>query len=388
MSLFGRRSANLDAFVDPYRPPPNSSRLGMAGGGSALRVSAVWACLRLRADLISTLPVDVFRTVEGRSVEVPKPPIMTNPAAGSLWNEWMYATQFDLDRYGNAFGQIVARDGAGRPAQIELSDAAEWSVRSTTTGTVEYRRRGELVNAADVWHERQFVVPGLPVGLSPIGYAAYSVAHNLSAQQFALTWFDSGASPAGTLRNKAKIIEADHAAAMKERFRVATANRDIFVTGSDWEYTPAAGASSDAKFLDAIRATSSDICRFFGVPGDVVDVATDTKSAVTYANVTQRNLQLLTLNLGPAITRRELAFSARLVAAPRFVKFNVEAMLRMDAKSKVDLIASSITTRIMTPDEGRALLDRAPLTGADYDQFETLFGATKPTPGSKTGVTP
>lgn len=387
MSLF-RRSAHIGAFVDPYRPPPNSSRLGATGTGSALRVSAVWACLRLRADLISTLPVDVFRTVEDRSVEVPKPSMMINPAAGTLWNEWLYATQLDLDRYGNAFGTIVARDGAGRPAQIELSDASEWSVRRTVGGPVEYRHRGQLVTTADVWHERQFVVAGLPVGLSPIAYAAYSVQHNLSAQQFALTWFDSGASPAGTLKNKAKIIEADDAATMKERFRVATQNRDIFVTGSDWEYTPAASAASDAKFLDSIRATSSDICRFFGVPGDVIDVASDAKSAVTYANVTQRNLQLLTLNLGPAITRRELAFSARLVAAPRFVKFNVDALLRMDAKSKVELIASSITTRIMTPDEGRALLDRAPLTGADYDQFETLFGATKPTPGSKTGATP
>lgn len=226
MSLF-RRSADIGAFVDPYRPPPNSSRLGATGTGSALRVSAVWACLRLRApDSISTLPVgSVSAPWKTARWKVPKPSMMINPAAGTLWNEWVYATQLDLDRYGNAFGTIVARDGAGRPAQIELSDASEWSVRRTVGGPVEYRHRGQLVTTADVWHERQFVVAGLPVGLSPIAYAAYSVQHNLSAQQFALTWFDSGASPAGTLKNKAKIIEADHAAAMKERFRVATQNR-------------------------------------------------------------------------------------------------------------------------------------------------------------------
>jgi phage portal protein BeeE len=57
-------------------------RMGNAGvhvtPDSALRHSAVWACLRLRADLVSTMPVDVFRRVNGVQVEVPKPPVLIN----------------------------------------------------------------------------------------------------------------------------------------------------------------------------------------------------------------------------------------------------------------------------------------------------------------------
>ena len=394
MSLFRRTQPD---FLDPFVVPPNSaqprlidSTMGrFAPRDRSMRVSAVWACLRLRADLVSTLPVDVYRRVDGRAVEVPKPPVLVHPSAmHPLLNEWLYATQIDLDRYGNAFGRIVARDGAGRPAQIEPSDAAEWTVRlDREAGRVEYRHLGRLVDNADVWHERQFVVAGLPVGLSPISAAAMTLAHNLSAQEFALTWFTSGASPTGMLRNKEKTITQPEALIMKERFRAATSSRGVFVSGSDWEYAPAAAAASDAKFLDAIGATSADVCRYLGVPADMIDADSGTaKSSITYANVTQRNLQLLTLNIGPGLTRREATFSDRLVAAPRFVKFNTDALLRMDAAAKAELLGQNVDKRLRTPDEARALLDLPPLTEDDYAQFDRLFGSTKQTPGSKTGA--
>lgn len=385
MSLFQRRtsrSADLSAFM----PPPNSSRFSQVSGDRSMRVSSMWAARRLRADLISTLPRDVYRKVGDLAVEVVKPPFFARPSSMFDWQEWMYASQMDLDAYGNAFGQVTARDGTGRPAQIELSSAAEWTVRlDAATGRLEYRRRGVLLDTADVWHERQYVVPGVPVGLSPVAYAVLPLEHNLAAQEFAVAWFASGAAPAGVLRNRERVLDKVAAGVVKERFKVATQSREPFVTGSDWEWSPAEGASSDARFLDAISATAVDIARYMSVPADMIDAAVSGEN-VTYANLSQRVLQLLVMNLGPPIARRESAFSERLVAAPRFVKLNSDALLRMDAQAKTELIGKGIDARILTPDEGRAILDRPPLTDDDYDQFDRLFGATKQTPGAKTGV--
>lgn len=380
MSLLFRRSAPaLSGEVWP--PPPAGSRV--TNRSDSLRVSAMWAALRLRSDLISTLPTDVYRRVDGRNIEVSKPPVMASPAAGMLWHEWVAATQWELDRTGNAFGEIVAWDAGMRPAQIELSASDEWSVRQTDAGVLEYRRQGQVVPAASVWHERQFVVPGVPVGLSPVAYAAWTLTHNLSAQEFAVNWFSSGAGTSGTLRNKQRTVAQDVATVMKERFRTATQNRDIFVTGSDWEFEPAAAAQSDARFLDAIKATAVDVARFFGVPADLIDAEVASKS-ITYANIAERNLQLLIMHLGPAITRRERVFSQRLVSRPRFVKFNTDALLRLDTQGKIAAIGAQIDHRILTPDEGRALMDLPPLTPAQAAEFDRLFGA--PRPPSTTGA--
>jgi hypothetical protein len=108
-----------------------SERFGRRNGSSttrvsrdqALRNSAVWACLRLRADLESTMPIDVFRRIGGVQVEQVKPPVLITPGGSSvLMSEHLYSTRVDLDSTGNAVGIIRATDGAGRPSVIELAN--------------------------------------------------------------------------------------------------------------------------------------------------------------------------------------------------------------------------------------------------------------------------
>lgn len=384
--IWRRRDADLSALLPP--PPGGVTSLGtqVVTPATSLRVSATWACLRLRADLISTLPVDVFRRVEGRAVEVPKPPVLTRPSAVLLWNEWLWASQFDLDRFGNAFGQIVAWDGNQRPAQIELSDAQEWSVsQDRTTGKITYRRRGIIVDSTSVWHERQYVVPGLPVGLSPIAYAAWTTGYYLSAQEFALAWFTSGATVPGVLRNTARTLPEAEAGTMKSRFRRSQSERSVFVAGKDWEYLPGVAAASDARFIDAMNLAPVEIARFIGAPADLVDAAIQGQN-ITYANITQRHLQLLVINLGPAITRRELRFSESLVASPRFVKFNSDALLRMDAETKLTMLAAGVAAGIYTEDEARAWLDMPPLTDEQIEKMKKIKGKSDKPPALTTGV--
>src|SRR6266542_2921932 len=67
--------------------------------GTALRSSAVWACIRLRADHMSTLPVDNFRDVGSLAVEVNRAPIFDEPGGTTWpWHDWVWASQSDLDR--------------------------------------------------------------------------------------------------------------------------------------------------------------------------------------------------------------------------------------------------------------------------------------------------
>ena len=353
---------------------------------TAMRHSAVWACLRLRADLISTMPVDTFRRVDGVQVEVKKPALLVSPDGINDVTEWLYSSQVDLDRYGNAYGVITAKDAAGKPMKVELVSAGDVSVRAKGSTITRYRIGREEYDPSQVWHERQFTVAGLPVGLSPIAYAAYSIGGYLSAQQFALDWFTNGAGPSGHLKNTQKTVEPNEAVTIKERFKAAIIGRDVFVSGPDWDYTPSAAAANDAAFLEEMKFGIADVCRFFGVPGDMID-AESSSGSITYANVTQRNLQLLILNLGPAITRREAALSAAL-PAPRYVKLNTDALLRMDPGGRAAVIKQAIDGRWLTPDEAREFENRQPLTPEQEAQFDRLFGTRTQAQAPTTGVKP
>ena len=339
---------------------------------TAMRHSAVWACLRLRGNLISTLPVDVFRRVGGIQVEMPKPPVLISPGGKRVgMAEWMYSSQVDLDRSGNSFGLITARNAAGLPAQIELQPISACSVREKPDGTLVYRIRAVEYPEEQVWHEKQYTISGLPVGLSPVAYAAWSIGQYQSAQQFAVDWYGSGGIPKAMLRNTEETVDSKVALEMKNRFKASVEGRDVFTTGRDWEYIPIQAESVGADWLEAQKYGIGDVARFFDCPGDLIDAVVQSGN-ITYANVTQRNLQFLIMHLGPAIVRREMALGS-LLPAPRFVKLNTAALLRMDPQTRALVMQTQIDSRTLTPNEARELDDRPPLTQDQMGEFERLF---------------
>lgn len=348
---------------------------------TALRNSAVWACLRLRADLMSDFPIDVYRYVQGIQVEVPKPPVLVSPGGTEMGiKEWVYSTQFDLDRGGNAFGIITERtgvigpDGRGLPGRIDLVELGVVSVRGKGATITKYVIGGREYEPWEVWHEKQYTVAGCPLGLSPVAFAAWTIEETLSAQQFARDWFAGGAVPLAELKNNQKTVDKEGARVAREQFKAAVDSSGLFVHGMDWEYKPIQAVASQSSFLEARQYGAQDIARFFGCPGDLIDVAVS-GSSVTYANIGQRNLQFLIMNLGPAVGRREDAFSRRLVSGPRFVKLNTDALLRMDPEARTRTIGQRITNRTLAPSEARALDNLPPFTEDQLAEFDRLFGS-------------
>lgn len=343
------------------------------GYDKAMMSSAVWACLRLRADLISALPVKVVRTVNGIDMGVPTPPILTQPGGERVdINEWLYSSQLDLDRCGNAFGEIVATDGTGLPKQIELQDMSTVVVKQLKGGGVQYIYGGKVIPLERVWHEKQYTMAGSPVGLSPTMYAAMTLSINLGATQFGWDWFQNGATPSGTLKNTAKKLTSAEARGIKARFMDSVRHRQPFVHGSDWEYKMISVPANESQFLETIKASAIDISRFYNVPSDLIDVEVQIKTMV-YANISQRNLQLLITSLHPAISRRERALS-KLLAAPRSVKLDTSEFLRMDPAAQAAMLGLGVAQRLWTPDEAREVVGRQPFTPEQVDQFNQFFG--------------
>lgn len=379
-----------------YVPPRRevSSGFVYVDADSALRSSAVWACLNLRARLVANTPVDVYEIVDGVQIEKDKPDFLVSPGGGvPSWQagstnhamgEWLYSSQFDLGRYGNVVGIVTActapdRDGRSWPLRVELAPTAEVTFRGKGNHLSEVRVCGEVFSGdrlRHIWHERERTVPGCPVGLSPIMYAAMSIGGYLAAQQFGIDYFVNGASHSGHLRNTAvDELPTGVAADAKASYRAATAARNIFVTGRSWEFTPAEAPEAASAFLDEMKYGVSDICRFMDVPGDLIDAA-QSGSAVTYASITQRMVQLLVVNMGPVFSAREAVFSSA-IPGPRFVKFATDALLRMDPQQREQLLIARVAGKVLAPSEARALNNLPPFTDEQMAEMQ-LLGIVQP----------
>lgn len=341
---------------------------------SALRHDAVWACLTLRAGLMSSFPINVFRDVEGIPVEVKKPPVLVLPG-GERWplTAWMWASQFDLDRCGNAIGLITELDGAGRPARIDLQEISKCVVWRKK-GDTEPRYRIDNVDypASKVWHERQYAPAGCDVGLSPVALSAWLLSEQESIHEFVAGWYGNGGIPKAALKNKARRVEPKEATTVKDRFKATMTHGDLFVTGSDWEYDMMQAQTVGNEWLEARRASVPQIANYYGCPAEMINGVVSGQS-VTYASMTNRNLQFLITKLGPVIKGRETSFSNSLLAKPRYAKMNTSALLRMDDETREKIIKSKLETKQITWTEARALEERAPFTPEQLAEIEMMF---------------
>lgn len=353
----------------------------MISNDKALRHSAVWAAIRLRADLISTMPLDVYRYEGGIQVPAAATPILINPDGDRVsLEEWLYSSQVELDRSGNSIGLIKGFDSKGYPTRITLQPTSVCSVIVDSNNELTgYRIRGKTYPIDQVWHEKQFTVSGLHVGLSPVAYAAFQIGEYQSVIDFASQWFSSSAVPRVALKNTEHKLNPKDCALASESWRASQSMGEPFISGNDWELKFLNADQKAADWIEEQRFSIVEIARFFGVPASLIDGSVSGQS-VTYSNTVTKNLDFLTLHLGPAITRRERALS-NLLPRPRFVKFNTDALLRLDPKTRGEMIDVELRNHSMTVTEARALENRPPLTDEQMAEVMEHFPPKSATVG-------
>jgi HK97 family phage portal protein len=333
---------------------------------SAMRLSAVWACIRLLAGVGSTLPLDTYRTIGGTANEVRRPALFDQPSPGVALPTWLYQVWASLLTDGNAYGVATSFGANSYPASVEILDPSLVSWRSDPdTGWVALVD-GKPVDRwpnGPLWHVPLFTMPGTPFGLSPVQNARQSIAAGLAAESFGSQFFTAGGTPNAILYSETELSQ-EQAQGIKAAFTQATTmNREPAVMGAGLRYERIQVSPEEAQFLDTQRFTVEQIARIYGVFPEMIGGATS-GSNVTYANREQRAADWLTFGLMPYLIPIEEALSS-LVPRPERVKFNVDGLLRADLSTRYNAHGSAIRSGWMSVNEARALEDLAPIANGD-----------------------
>jgi HK97 family phage portal protein len=359
---FGRRlkqrqQMTLDKLLAESSPPTWAGVL--VGTDQAMRLSAVWACVRLLADSVSTLPVDVFQ--RGQRAPLEPPPLLVAPAAAWALHDWLEAVMRSLLLRGNAYGLVVARGTDLRPTQVELIHPDQMGVRVTDEGLIDYRLGGKPLAPEDVWHVKAYRMAGLVVGLSPVEYARQAIGLGLAAEKFGAQFFGDNATPGGVLETDVDLDD-DAAADLKERWKALLGNRrDIAVMDNGLRFRQVTIAPEEAQFVETQKLNVASIARVFGVPPEMI--AGDVGNSLTYANVEQRALDFLTFGLRPWLVRLEAAVGS-LLPQGQYLRFNSGALLKATLKDRYEAHEIGLRAGFLTVNEVRELEDRPPLEDA------------------------
>ena len=96
--------------------------------------------------------------------------------------------------------------------------------------------------------------------------------------------------------------------------------------------------------------------------------------SVTYANIGQRNLQMLIMNLNPTLRRREDAFTFGLTANGVRFEFNRDSLLSMDPQTRANVHAVRINSGQLVISEARAIENNRPYTDEQWAEFDRIKG--------------
>jgi HK97 family phage portal protein len=358
----------------------------------SMRLGAVWACVDLLSEIVATLPVDEYRRAEGGPPTLLAPSrLLSDPSGdGSGFEVWCRQLMDSLLLRGNGFGLIEAIDTDTLwPAQISvLHPDRITTTREGSFGPVEWRLDNKPIDqwpAGPLWHMSAYNTPGSPLGRSPIRYAAETVGLGLATRKFGSQWFGDGAHPTAVLESEHPISEAD-AIILKARIKATMYdNREPLALGAGVKLNSIQVNPNESQFLETSQANVADVARYFRVPPEMIGgKAADN---LTYANQEQRGIAFLTYTLNPWLVRLERALS-RLTPRGRFVKFNADALLRTDLKTRYEAHVLGIRAGMFTPNERRNIEDMPDHDGEHANELNWPPFATSEPTEAPVGSTP
>ena len=333
---------------------------------TALKLSTVWACVRLIAETIATLPLLVYeRDGEGRKVAREHPLfsiLHDSPNADMTAVEFWEAVVSQLCLWGNSYC-LKTIGIAGKLVALDPLNPALMTVRRTLDGAVSYiyaDPRGQVeYTEADIWHIKGFGTDGL-IGQSPIGMGWRSIRGATAADTAASNMFDNNLRPAAVVSVK-EFLKPEQRTQVKDKVMGAVFGNartgQLQLLEGGMEYKQLTMNPVDAQMIESRAFSVEDLCRWFNMPPSMIGHGTAVSNWGTGRE--QINLGFLQYVLRPYLVRIEQGIKKSLLRpverARYFAEYSMEGLLRGDSSARAAFYTFALQNGVLDSDEVRAL---------------------------------
>ncbi|MGO3713553.1 phage portal protein [Alcaligenes aquatilis] len=339
-----------------------------------LRLSAVWACVRLISETIGTLPLGIHERTRDGKRPAPQHPLHfilgMQPNADTISSvHWESVVAAMLLR-GNARCEKLMV--GSRVVGLQFLYPGRLMIMRRGDGTKEYRYTEEDGRQRLIPADRIWTIPGWSLdgktGVSVIHYGAQVFGAALATDEAASGTFKRGLMPT-TWFKYPKILKADQREEARkfidERLSGAVNAGKPAILEADMEVGTLGINPKDAQLLESRAFSVEEICRWFRVPPWMVG-HTD-KSTSWGTGIEQQMIGFLVFTLGPWLKRLEQSIAKDLLTPTErlryYPKFAVEGLLRADSAARAAFYSVMVNNGILTRDEVRELEDRPPMGG-------------------------
>ena len=342
---------------------------------SAMRLAAVYACVRILSETMAALPVVMYRARADGSKDIVTDHWLhrllgCRPNRYQNAFEWREMLQGHLVLRGNAYNRIMANS---RGEILELMPIHPDRIRMELTPVGDYRYRvtdrlgnESVLPRGEIWHLRGLSSDGM-MGLSPIELARESLGMALAAQDYGARFFANDAKPTGGwIEFPGSFKDAEAKKVFRESYQQAQsgANRGkVLVLENGMKFHEVGVTNRDAQFLELRKFQITDIARLFRVPPHMI---ADLDRA-TFSNIEQQSLEFVMHTMTPWAERWEASIESELMldGEELEVEFDFGNLMRGDAASRAAYYQSGIQNGWLTRNEARVAENLNPIDGLD-----------------------
>jgi HK97 family phage portal protein len=335
---------------------------------TAMRLSAVYACIRVRSETLASSPLIIWKQLaDGGRVRAPEHPLFSVLHGGpNIWQtslEWIEMMQAHLDLRGNAFSHILPGPRGAVDQLIPLhpdlvqvfrlpNGKLKYQVRSRFTAEIDWYTMDEML------HLRGLSSDGL-VGLSPVAVQRDTIGNALGMQDYQGRQLANDTATRVWMSHPAKFKDDEAREKFRESYQKAQtqANRGkVPVLESGMQLHQLGLSNEDAQFLQSMLASREEICSIFRMPPHKIAIL----ARSTNNNIEHQGIEFVQDCMEPIARRWERRINLDLVdpinealgAEPGeyFAEFDMSKLERGALKDRYDAYAVGRNGGWLNPD--------------------------------------
>jgi HK97 family phage portal protein len=346
------------------------------GNDSAMRLSAVYACINAISEDVAKLPLNVYQETDGGKQKMKGHPVyrmlhyQPNPHMTAMTFRQVLTSH--CLSWGNAYAEIILDTNKRPAALMPLRPDRVMPMKESGDGLF-YRVISDDGAFVDLWPHEVLHIPGLGydglVGYNVIQYAREALGHAAALEKHGAAYFGNGATPGGLLVHPNRLspqarqnLQDFH---NREHQGASKANK-LTILEEGMQYTKVSIPPNESQFIESRAFSIPEICRWFRIqPHKIADL-----SRSTYSNIEQQSLDYVTDTLSGWLKRWEQAIWWKLFTDDEkddgfYAEHVVEGLLRGDINTRYNSYAVGRQWGFLSVNEIRQKENLNPIDGGD-----------------------
>lgn len=350
---------------------------------TSIGLSAVWTCVNIRAGLVASLPLKVYKRLPNGGRELARDLreyrlLHDRPSTEDTAYSFRHKLGGNLLLWGNSYAQIET-DGRGmlkalwpyHPGQVRIEyGSTRGDFHYIVTGQVGGDFVQQKVLPDDMLHLRGFCFEGLE-GLSVIQNYRRGLGLAVATEVFASNFYKNGARQSGVLTMPGKLSPAAHerlSSSFNDKFSGSANAGKTILLEEGAKYQPLSVPQDDAQFIETRRMSRQEIAGLFRIPTMLVPGSDD--KAATFASSEVFNRQLVDFTLRDDLTMWQNELNSKLFGTGDFYcEFDLRDLLRGDMAARAAYWKARWEVGSLNADEIRDDENENPIPNGDGKKY-------------------